>query len=203
MRIFIKLFYTFLCVFGLASKLAAAELVVPFSDGFFGDHNDGSTITAENVQLFSTIGLDLNFFAQSSGGASFEDADNNTLETISCNGGNDVPGRLRIRAGGYFTDIPGCIDGKYKDGGVTKAYNFNPAAVGPISYTNSSGGTTTINIQDNSYTALNIGVIKNPTRQQKLTQRILQIVSIMVVTAMESLMMEKTFLETQVVCLQI
>ena len=162
MRILIKLFYTFVCVVGLVSKLAAAELVVPFSDAFFGDHNDGSIITAENVQLFSTIGLDLNFFAQSSGGVSFEDSDNNTLETVSCNGGNDVPGRLRIRAGGYFTDIPGCIDGKYKDGGVTKAYNFNPAAAGPISYTNSSGGTITINIQDNSYTALNIGVIKNP-----------------------------------------
>ena len=162
MRILIKLFYTFVCVVGLVSKLAAAELVVPFSDAFFGDHNDGSIITAENVQLFSTIGLDLNFFAQSSGGVSFEDSDNNTLETVSCNGGNDVPGRLRIRAGGYFTDIPGCIDGKYKDGGVTKAFNFNPAAAGPISYTNSSGGTTTINIQDNSYTALNIGVIKNP-----------------------------------------
>ena len=162
MKSLLKFLYAVIFVFGLVSKSIAAELVVPFSDGFFGDHNDGSTITANNVQLFSTIGLDLNFFAQSSGGINFEDADTNTLESISCNGGNDVPGRLRIRAGGYFTDIPGCIDGKYKDGGTTKAYNFNPSAAGAISFTNATGGTTTINIQDNSFSALNIGVIKNP-----------------------------------------
>lgn len=147
----------------LATPLSAAELVVPFADGFFGDHPDGSTISADNVQLFSTLGLDLNFFAQSSGGVSFEDDTTNTAESTTCNGGNDVPGRLRIRAGGYFTDIPGCIDGKYKDGGATIAYNFNPTAAGPISYRDASGALVTINIVDTvNFSALTIGVIKNP-----------------------------------------
>ncbi|NBT32061.1 MAG: DUF11 domain-containing protein, partial [Rhodobacteraceae bacterium] len=147
----------------LATPLSAAELVVPFADGFFGDHPDGSTITADNVQLFSTLGLDLNFFAQSSGGISFEDDTTNTAESTTCNGGNDVPGRLRIRAGGYFTDIPGCIDGKYKDGGTTIAYNFNPTAAGPITYRNASGSLVTVNIVDTvNFSALTIGVIKNP-----------------------------------------
>ena len=151
------------------APLRAGELIVPFADGFFGDHDDRSTITAHNVQLFSTIGLDLNFFAQSSSGIAFEDDATNTLESVACNGGNDVPGRLRIRAGGYFTDIPGCIDGKYKDGGTTIAYNFNPSQAGALTYTNASGASVTINIVDNAFSALNIGVIKNSYTAADLT----------------------------------
>ena len=145
----------------IGTSLRAGELIVPFADGFFGDHNDGSTITADNVQLFSTIGLDLNFFSQSSSGNAFEDDTTNTLESVTCNGGNDVPGRLRIRAGEYFTDIPGCIDGKYKEGGTTIAYNFNPSQAGALTYTNALGASVNINIVDNAFSALNIGVIKN------------------------------------------
>ena len=123
---------TFLGLAGQIASAAPENVMVPFSDGFFGDDDGNSTIDSSDIQSFSTLGLSASFFSQVSGSSVFEDDSTNTADPVSCAGGNDVPGRLRIRLGGVFTDVPGCIDGKYKEGNTTEAFSFNPKADGPI-----------------------------------------------------------------------
>ena len=159
-----KLFYklALVWIFAVSNTAAFAEqLVVPFADGLFGDDDGNNTIDSLNIQSFSSLGLDASFFSQVSSGGIFEDDSQNTLDPTTCVGGNDIPGRLRIRAAAYATEIPGCLDGKYKERGRLIAFNFNPTASGAISYTKSDGSTGTVSISDNSLSSLNIAVVLN------------------------------------------
>ncbi|WIV49835.1 hypothetical protein QQG91_09130 [Marivivens sp. LCG002] len=146
----------------------AEELIVPFADGLFGDDDGNNTIDALNVQTFASFGLATSFFSQVSGTNIYEDDSANTTDPTTCVGGNDVPGRLRIRAGGYVTEIAGCLDGKYKEGGKTVAFNFNPTASGALSYKDSSGNTQTVS-PTSGFSSLNIVVIMNGYTAASLT----------------------------------
>ncbi len=146
----------------------AEELIVPFADGLFGDDDGNNTIGAQNVKTFASLGLATSFFSQVSGTNVYEDDSANTADPTTCVGGNDVPGRLRIRAGGYVTEIDGCLDGKYKEGGKTVAFNFNPTASGTLSYTHSDGTTRTVS-PTSGFSSLNIVVIMNGHTAASLT----------------------------------
>jgi uncharacterized repeat protein (TIGR01451 family) len=139
---------------------AQGEIMVPFADGFFGDDDGNNTIDASDIQSFSTLGLTASFFSQVSGTGIFEDDSTNTFDPVSCNGGNDIPGRLRIRLGGKLTDIPGCIDGKYKEGGATVAFSFNPQADGALTI-HAANPANDIVISPAQTGALNIGIVMN------------------------------------------
>ena len=153
---------------GQAALAAPTNIMVPFSDGFFGDDDGNNTIDALDVQTFSDLGLSASFFQQTSGTSAFEDAKTNTTDPVTCVGGNDVPGRLRIRLGGVFTDIPGCIDGKYKEGGATVAFSFNPKAAGSITI-NAANPANNIVVNPASTGLLNIGIVINNYSNADLT----------------------------------
>ena len=161
MKNLLNRFFAAILIALLSSFAYADQLVVPFADGLFGDDDGNNTIDSLNIQSFSSLGLDASFFSQVSSGSIFQDASQNTLDTTTCVGGNDVPGRLRIRAGAYITEIPGCLDGKYKERGTLIAFSFNPTASGAISYTKSDGSTGTVSVSDSSLSSLNLAVVLN------------------------------------------
>ena len=153
---------------GQAAMAERTNIMVPFADGFFGDDDGNNTIDAQDVQTFSDLNLAASFFSQVSDSSIFEDDSTNTADPVSCVGGNDVPGRLRMRLGGVFTDIPGCIDGKYKEGGVTVAFSFNPKADGPITV-EAADPANNIVIYPTATGSLNIGIVINQFSVADLT----------------------------------
>jgi len=125
---------------------AQQVIVVPFNEVYFGDRVGNKTNEADNIVLFSEVGVStMNFFSQSSSSNEFE------LQ------GNDIPGVLQLTMNtGQLVDIDGAIVWNVKSGNTSLAFGFIPAPNTNI----------TIGSGNNAYDILGVDVAsgnQNPT----------------------------------------
>ena len=99
------------------STAAMADIVVvPFEEGFVGAIGS-SNRAADNVLLFSTLGISSSIVQQNSSGAVFESPT-----------GNDIPVDLLLISGNDVLTIPGSINWKIKQGKELLVFGFTPSS---------------------------------------------------------------------------
>ena len=99
------------------STAAMADIVVvPFEEGFVGAIGS-SNRAADNVLLFSTLGISSSIVQQNSSGAVFESPT-----------GNDIPVDLLLISGNDVLTIPGSINWKIKQGNEMLVFGFTPSS---------------------------------------------------------------------------
>ena len=106
---------------GMIPAMAQNIITVPFVDGFIGVQGSNPQ-TAQNVQNFSTLGVEVAYFQQNSSGAIFEVQ------------GNDIVGTVILVSSvtGQTMDVPGAIVWRVTSMGNIEVIGFIPDPANPI-----------------------------------------------------------------------
>jgi len=119
---------------------AQNNVSVPFFDGFIGVRGN-NTQTADNIQNFSSLGIERVYFSQNSSGNIFEVQ------------GNDIAGTITLVSSvtGQTLDVPGAIVWRITSGSTLEILGFIPAVGNPVANLSSIGLTSYQLDSDSNY----------------------------------------------------
>ena len=119
---------------------AQNNISVPFVDGFIGVRGN-NTQSADNIQNFSTLGIERVYFSQNSSGNIFEVQ------------GNDIVGTITLVSSvtGQTLDVPGAIVWRITSGSTLEILGFIPAVGNPVANLSSIGLTSYQLDSDSNY----------------------------------------------------